>query len=109
MEYACKPSGVSRFGMMMEGPAIIGSNLKKVEKEAVAAAIVAVCLEDDEWRAVTAQEWGKELDKNYVYKVFPQNVINSLWAMAEEGLLIIDEKSDPQTITPTSALVNLIR
>ena len=106
-QFACRPSEIPLGDL--GGPALIGSRLRKIEREIVAAGIVSVCRDGDTWRPVNAREWGHSIGNTPTFRMSSQEVINAMWAMVDEGLLIMDTTSDVQTMMPTPALVELIK
>lgn len=115
--FPCKPSQVAGKHRRLPIPACtvpLVATLGKLEREVVAAIVVEYCRDNgDTWQPVPANAFGRILDKyqesNPFVMTMNQDIINAMWAMGGEGLLIIDQTTSPQTLAATPKLAELIK
>jgi hypothetical protein len=91
---------------------VFASPLKKVEKECVLAILTTIAVRNGGWKPICASELITPLKGQVeaLPAVHPQNIINSLWEMAGDGLLkIVHLEGDGKDyIIPTPELVQML-
>ena len=91
---------------------VFSSPLKNLEKECVLAIIATISIRNRGWKPICASELPIPLEEQVkaLPMVHPQNIINSLWEMADDNLLkIVHYEGDGKDyIVPTPELAQML-